>query len=113
MVNTTGAASVDIYVHNRDQMFFPNRKMLYGGTSTSFDLEQEGPATLELFEYKLTKIQNKAVDNPYERCDASDDSPDMTACVTRFVEETAGCRSNMPRLKYALSPWKLDVILLY
>ncbi len=98
-LNGSGTTEIQVYIHNKNQMYFPTKKMLYGSNSFVVSYSLRKPAK-ETMVYKMSRVANWAVDSPDERCDEENAERDLTGCIARFVESKFGCRSYIARKYY-------------
>ncbi len=76
----------------------PNSKLSDGATLKRISFIEailEDKTKLFHASYELRMVRWSALDKPSETCDEEDEAPDVMRCITRYVEDTAGCRSPM------------------
>ncbi len=97
-INVTGLYGMDIYLHNRDQMFFPNFNQAFGSYKHYINLWSSANWTSQHFtQLALMKTAVMAIDKPTDRCaEKKPESKDMLSyCYARFMESRLGCRQDI------------------
>ena len=92
------AAYKAIFVHNRDQMYFPKTDAIYGSNFQSVKINQEllkNNNSLFVMDYSVKRTHWKALDTQDKRCDASNSPGNVTQCVTHYLEYTIGCSMSL------------------
>ena len=103
--NLTYASYIAIFVHNKDQMYFPKSDEIYGSNFKSIKINEEllkNNVSQFLMDYDVKRTHMKALDTPEKKCDTSNSAGNVTQCITNYLENTIGCSMN-----FALSDSKL------
>ena len=93
--NTSNAGRyIAIFMHNKDQMYFPKTDEIYGSTYQTIKIKEDllqKHATIFLMDYLVKRTYWKALDTKNKPCDTSNIAGNTTACITEYLENTIGC----------------------
>ncbi len=95
LFNIDSTHMLDVYVHNKDQLFFPNRNDAFGSSLTTIETFQymkkgNNKPTVHLYtKLDLDKVEEQSLDKPKERCAQTGK---VAECIVRYVEQKANCR---------------------
>ena len=83
-------------------MSLPSLQRFYGSAYQRFDFDTSGSKSYAYSEdFELFQTQWHVIDNPDERCDMTKVDrrrpPDLTGCITDYLEAEIGCRAFMPK----------------
>ncbi len=102
MVGFDSAYIIDLYFHNRDLLFFPNRNNGYGSARIAYDtseyLAAENDTSQQTYFTRLhfDQVEERSLNKARERCNASMARPaeeeSVSRCVARHIEGKVGCR---------------------
>ena len=92
---------VAIFLHNKDQMYFPKLDEIYGSSPHTIKIKKElierNASSLFMMDYQVKMTHWKALDTKDKRCDNSN-SVNVTGCIAKYIEKEIGCS-----MKLALS----------
>ena len=82
-VNTNNTKRVMYFVHNKHQVYIPDRTKLYGSFArvVEFPPVGENMKNGRLRYYEITKEHTKAINNEKEVCDDDEQKPDTEKCI--------------------------------
>ncbi len=97
VLNFDSTQQLDVYFHNRDQLFFPNRNNVFGSARLSFDtsvhLSNASAKNMYMTRLELDRQEERSLDKPGERCmEGLIRSKNVAECITSFFEGKLGCR---------------------
>ena len=87
-----------LFVHNKNQMYFPKVDETFGSNFKSIKIKKEMVErndSLFLVDYNLKMTRWKSMDTPNKRCDTSNSAASTTGCITKYVESTISCSMNL------------------
>ena len=90
------------------KVYFPTEKSAYGVDLTYLTLDDMISDThggTIYYSLEVDRINWKSLDQESKRCGMENHETGTTRCITKFVEEKAGCRTMMPMGNANLSIW--------
>ena len=96
---------LQIFIHNRDQMYFPKMDKIFGSDYMSLQVDSarvkrginEGKNFYIMTTYKVAKTHWKAMDTNNKRCISHNyDEGNTTKCITEFLENKVACTVGLP-----------------
>ena len=85
------SSEVAIFVHNKDQMYFPKTDEIYGSTYQSIKINEKllknNDSRFQL-DYSVKRTRWKALDTQNKRCGTSNSAGHVTPCITNYLENT-------------------------
>ena len=82
-----------IFIHNKDQMYFPKIDQIFGSYYFLLEIPQKyiNKGVCIAKRYKLLRTYWKTLDNERSRCDAGENAPKTTECITQYIEQNVKC----------------------
>ena len=90
--------AIAIFVHNKDQMYFPKSDEIYGSNLQTIKIKKElfkKNGTRFLMDYQVKRTHWKALDTENKKCDKSKTAGNVTQCITNYYENTVGCSMDL------------------
>ncbi len=91
---------LDIYFHNREQLFFSNRNNVFGSVRHSLHPSMHESKELQgsssyVSVLELNKVEERSLDKPGEPCIERIEARNKSVgrCITESIEKVIGCRS--------------------
>ena len=79
---------LDIYVYQRDEMFIPSEKWVYGSWKRKIIME---PNVSYQYQYHVMQDEILTLDQPAHRCREPDRSQNISNCISNFMKAKYNC----------------------
>ena len=90
---------VAIFLHNKDQMYFPKLDETYGSSVQTIKFKKEliekNASSMFMMDYQVKMTHWKALDTEEKRCDNSNSAGNVTGCIAKYIEKEIGCSMNL------------------
>ena len=86
-VGTIGG-ELDIFIYQKDEMFIPNDKWVYGSYKKTIIME---PNTSYQYQYHVIQHEIITLDQPAQRCHEPDNSLNISSCISEYIIRTFNC----------------------
>ena len=80
-----------IFIHNKDQMYFPKIDQIYGSYYFYLDFSEMENYSCLGKQYTLLRTHWKNLDKDRNRCDERNTEAQTTNCITQFLEQNVKC----------------------
>ncbi len=98
VIGFDNTSQIDIYFHNKNMLFFPNRNSAFGSDMVTFlTKEHITNRSTGLQNYyawlHLDKVEEQSLDKPADRCDSRGKvgETNLARCIARHIERTINC----------------------